>query len=190
MKFLYILPIFFICSCTNNRLIKDMRSLMGQQITVSVDWNTVLKGKDTVLSDFTKVPIKLIVWVDSLGCTSCEANSMYMWKDIANYADSLSQWFNIIFLFTPKKKDLPALSTVLTRELLDYPIFIDLNGRFVRQNPNLPKNRQLHTFLLDKNNKVVMVGSPLYNPTLWKLYKRTIQTMINNDGVLPTQLHP
>jgi len=40
---------------------------------------------------------------------------------------------------------------------------------------------------LDKDNRVVLVGNPLHNPPLWELYKRTIQKMIDNDGVFPEQ---
>jgi hypothetical protein len=158
---------------------------MSQHISLSIDWNAYWKGKDTLLPDFVKIPTKLMVWYDSQGCTSCEADKMYMWGDIANFADSLAQWFNIIFLFTPKNEDIQGVVMALKREQFDYPIFIDQNGTFVKQNPKLPKNRQLHSFLLDKNNRVVLVGSPLHNPSLWELYKRTIQTMIANNGELP-----
>jgi hypothetical protein len=108
-----------------------------------------------------------------------------MWGNMANYADSLEQWFHIVFLFKPKKEDLHGVMMAFQREQFDYPIFIDPNATFVKQNPKLPKNRQLHSFLLDRNNRVVMVGNPLHNPVLWELYKKTIQRMINNDGLIP-----
>ena len=179
---LVILPFY---SCLNNRLRKDVEQLMQQRITLSSDWNTVFKGKDTVLTGFTEVPVKLVVWYDSLLCTSCQATAMYKWRDIVNYADSLVNYFSVIYLFTPQKEDFGNLYMLLKADRFDYPIFIDRNATFVQQNPKIPKNHQLHSFLLDKNNRVVMVGSPLHNPTLWELYKRTIQKMMDNDGVLP-----
>jgi len=172
-------------ACSQQRSIKSIEQIMKQSITVSPTIGAVWKGKDTILSDFMETPIKLIIWHDSLACTSCEMSKMYEWKYITAYADSLSQWLSIIFLFTPKKNDLDRVNIALKFGKFDYPIFIDQNSAFVKQNPKLPKNRQLHSFLLDKNNRVVMVGNPLYNPTLWELYKRTIQKMIDNDGVLP-----
>jgi len=185
MRFIYILPVLLFCSCTQQRFVKSVKQFVGQQISMSVDWDAYWKGKDTLLPDFTKAPIKLVVWYDSHDCTSCEANHMYSWGNIANYADSIAQWFNIIFLFTPKKEDRHELNMALKREQFDYPVFIDSNGSFSKQNPILPKNRQLRSFLLDKNNRVVMVGNPLHNPKLWMLYKNTIQKMIDNGGVLP-----
>jgi len=160
---------------------------MGQQITLFAEWSVIPRDTDTLLNDFMGTPVKMIVWYDSLSCASCQVNRMYEWTDIVAYADSFAQWFSIIYLFTPKKEDLGRVNMALNVDNLDYPIFIDQNGSFVKQNSNLPKNRQLHSFLLDKNNRVVLVGSPLYNPSLWELYMRTIQKMIDNDGVLPEQ---
>ena len=110
---------------------------------------------------------------------------MSTWKDITAYADSLSQWFRIVYLLSPKQEDVHRVKVLLKSVHFDYPIFIDPHASIARQNPNLPKNKQLHSFLLDKNNRVVMVGNPLQNNTLWNLYKNTIQKMLDNGGVLP-----
>ena len=185
MRLIFVLPVMLFCSCTQQRFTKSVEQFMGNRISISADWNAYYKGKDTLLSDFVNIPIKLMVWYDSLGCISCNANKMYMWGNIANYADSMAQWFNIIFLFTPKTGDIQEVITAFSRERFDYPVFLDSDGSFIKQNKDLPKNQQLHSFLLDKNNRVVLVGNPLYNPALWALYKRTIQEMIDNDGVLP-----
>ena len=183
------LPLLFTCfllySCTNNHhLIKTIGQFTGQQITLSSDWDAVWKSRDTVLTSFFDAPIKLVVWYDSLGCLSCEAGKMDAWNDIVSDADSLATWFRIIFLFTPKKDGLQKAFIASRSDKLNYPIFIDQHATFLKQNPKFPKNRLLHSFLLDKNNKVVLVGNPLHNPGLWALYKRTIQMMIDNNGVL------
>jgi len=154
---------------------------MGKQIALSSSWKTMLNGRDTVLTGFTEAPVKLVVYHDSVMCGSCEAGRMHEWNNIVAYADSLAPWFSIIYLFTPKRADLGRIRIALRADRFNYPIFVDQNATFVKQNPNLPKNRQLHSFLLDKNNRVVLVGNPLHNPTLWQLYKKTIQQMINND---------
>ena len=190
MKNTYVsLMLLLFCSCANNRLIKDMEQFMGQEINLSSDLSALWEGKETTITlvDFAEVSVKLVVWYDSLGCVSCDVNRMYQWSEMISYADSLAESFRIVYLFTPKKDDLRGINISLRADKLDYPIFIDPNATFVQQNPSLSKNRQLHSFLLDKNNRVVLVGNPLHNPSLWSLYKRTIQKMIDNDGVLPEQ---
>ncbi|MDR2585250.1 MAG: hypothetical protein LBC84_03385 [Prevotellaceae bacterium] len=158
---------------------------MGQQITLSLGWSAIYNGVDTDVNSLMDTPCKLVVWHDSLACGICEVSRMFKWDELVADVDSMSQWFSIIFLFTPPEKDMHILTTTLKDARFNYPVFIDQNATFVEQNQKLPKNSLLHTFLLDKNNKVVLVGSPLHNPVLWELYKSTIWKMIENDGVLP-----
>jgi len=183
-RFAWVLfAVSFLCSCANNGLVREIDDFMGQQIIVSSEWHTIWKGEETFLYRFTEVPIKLVVWFDSLSCASCQIVRMYEWDDIVAHASSFEKLFNVIFLFTPNQEELSEVSMMLKRVSFGYPVFIDQDATFVKQNPNLPQNRKLHIFLLDKNNKVVMVGNPLHNPKLWELYKKTIQNMVDNDGI-------
>jgi len=49
-----------------------------------------------------------------------------------------------------------------------------LDGSFERLNPHLPKDERFHTFLLDENNKVILVGYPVNNPKLKELYLKEL----------------
>lgn len=41
----------------------------------------------------------------------------------------------------------------------------------------LPNNELYHTFLLNKNNQILAIGTPLYSTTLWAKYKDTISKL-------------
>jgi hypothetical protein len=53
---------------------------------------------------------------------------------------------------------------------------------FPRANPHIPTDERLHTFLLDRDGKVVLVGDPANNSELWELYKKTITELVENNG--------
>lgn len=55
------------------------------------------------------------------------------------------------------------------------PFIIDINNEFEQLNPHLPKNKAMHTFLLDENNNVVLVGNPLHNPKIEKMFKEIVE---------------
>lgn len=61
----------------------------------------------------------------------------------------------------------------------------DSTAAFVRANPVVPQNEHYHTFLLDRDDRVVLVGSPVGNPRMWELYKRTIEELTGNGGRMP-----
>ena len=186
LRFLFFfLAIITFNGCIHKRLERDVEKFKGQQVELFLEMKTFWKGKDTVVTGFLDAPVKLVVWYDSLSCLSCEVGKMDAWHNIVSYADTIDSRFRIILLFTPRRDDYFRVFFALRASRFDYPIYLDRHSTFIKQNPNLPKNRRLHSFLLDKNNRVVLLGNPLYNPALWALYKRTIQEMIENDGVLP-----
>lgn len=55
-----------------------------------------------------------------------------------------------------------------------HTIYLDSKGEFERIN-KLPQDHIFHTFLLDGDNKIRLIGSPLYNTTFWNRYKTRIQ---------------
>ena len=61
-------------------------------------------------------------------------------------------------------------------------VYIDSLGVFLKHNTNIPSNRLYHTFLLDKNNNVVLVGNPLNNPYVEELLVKTVDNMNRNNG--------
>ena len=42
-------------------------------------------------------------------------------------------------------------------------------------NPHLPKNKALHTFLLDENNNVILVGDPLHNKKIEEMFYKIVK---------------
>ena len=87
LQFCIVVSLFFLLlSCTGNELAKDVRLFMGQDITLSLDWSAVYKGKDTVLTGFADAPVKLVVWYDSLLCGSCEVGKAAKREGIAESA--------------------------------------------------------------------------------------------------------
>jgi hypothetical protein len=54
-----------------------------------------------------------------------------------------------------------------------YPLFLDMNNNIDKLN-HFPQQQSYQCFLLDKNNKVLMIGNPALNPKIWDLYKEHI----------------
>jgi hypothetical protein len=78
---------------------------------------------------------------------------------------------SFLLFFHPKNKK--ELQYLFRRDRIDYPVFIDANNALEQMN-NFPKLPQYQCFLLDKDNKVLMIGNPVSNPRIWELYKQTV----------------
>jgi hypothetical protein len=114
---------------------------------------------------------KVLLYVDSTGCTSCKLR-LLSWKELIQEADSaFAGKLSFTFFFYPKNKEM--LYTLLSGYRMDYPVFIDESNEINRLN-NFPDKVEYQCFLLDKDNRVLLVGNPTLNPKIWELYKEVI----------------
>lgn len=66
------------------------------------------------------------------------------------------------------------------RVTLDYPLIIDTADYYLRANKLEEYDQRFTTFLLDKDNKIVLVGIPTGNKKLTELYIKNINELIGN----------
>ena len=170
-KFLAIASLLLLISCVDTRVKKDLIALQSQPIRFPPNLITTINGKDTVIYNLYKSEYKLIIYVDSIACSSCEINHMHLWKPYIEYADSLSNdKLKLYFIFSPRKEDKKAIRVSLALYPIDYPVIIDNNNEFEKFNPHIPSNRAMHVFLLDSHNRVRLVGSPVANQEIRRLF--------------------
>ena len=57
-------------------------------------------------------------------------------------------------------------------------VYKDTCGAFLRANPHLPKDNEMyHSFVVDEENNVLMVGSPFYSKRVESLFETILATM-------------
>lgn len=88
-----------------------------------------------------------------------------------------SQKYNIqfVFILEPRLGECNLTWHRLNNSHFNHVVFIDKQYLFRKTNPQIPNERMYHTFLLDPNNNVVLVGNPLFNPKLEKMLRRILQ---------------
>lgn len=129
-----------------------------------------IQGVDTIeyhLQD----KYKIIVYVDSVGCTSCKLQ-LSEWKKFIQTVDSIhSDSVQFLFYFTPRKSQ--EIHRLLLENRFRYPICIDKQDSINIIN-HFPTNINFQTFLLDRENKVIAIGNPIHNFKVKKLYLEII----------------
>ena len=130
-------------------------------------------GKDTTCVDLYSDNYKILLYVDSLGCTSCRLK-LPEWKKIISESDSVfSKSPEFVFFFQPKQKDERELQQIFKNNGFRHPVFIDKENEIDKLN-KFPSKTEYQCFLLDKENKVVIVGDPSLNKGIWDLFKSII----------------
>ena len=171
-------------SCVDRKAKRDIDKFLAKEIVVPAGMRQMVKGRDSVVIDHTAADARLIVWIDSLVCSSCRLDRMFEYDYMIDYRDETGDGFTPVFIFSPSAGMLGDVMQTVKYSQHDYPVFIDENGAFPAANPHIPADNRLHTFLLDRNGKVVLVGTPANNPQLWELYKTTIKELIKKGGTM------
>lgn len=151
---------------TNNSLRKEIIKMQGKFVSLSFESAEVfLNGLDTVYS--TDENKKLIIFVDSLSCTHCFLNHMIVYYDIN---DSLmNRHGSLVIVLQPQYGMTDEIRKRIKMNKYPFWCIIDKNREFTHKNPNIPDNHLLHSFMLDKDDHIILVGDPSVNPKIKEL---------------------
>lgn len=172
-------------SCGNRKLQRQMEVFTGSEITIPNGMRQMVGGRDSILMNPTDGSARLVIWIDPKECSSCRIGQMFRYNDVVDYRNEVGDGFVPVFVFSPPEDKIEEVMVKLKYGEFAYPVLLDEGHLFDTVNPHIPDDSRFHTFLLDKNGKVVLVGDPVYNPDLWKLYKKAIRQLIDNGGTLP-----
>lgn len=127
---------------------------------------------DTIDFSFSDSSYKILTYIDSTGCVNCKLQ-LPRWKELITQIDSISNK-SVAFLFFFHPKSYKEIRNILRQEHFDYPVCIDEMNQLDLLN-HFPKKFMFQTFLLDKENKVRIIGNPIHNLSVQDLYIKQIQ---------------
>lgn len=178
-KSLYILfTILLAVSCNSNSKKQDMMTIVkewsGKEIKFPSTFDTIKysnsKGKD--IYDY-----KIFVYIDSIGCSSCKLQ-LHEWKKFITELNSTTNK-EIQYIFILHPKDIREIKIQAKINKFNHPLYFDKNNDFEKLN-KFPSEASLQTFLLDQDNRVILLGNPILNPQIKELYINKILDKENN----------
>ena len=175
MKKIGVVFIFVLISFSCKRSIsleKEIQDFQNTQIALMLNSMKYMGDKD-VYSSIGEHDYIYVNYVDSFSCSDCAINHFSDWAHLERYRES--GLLEYIFIVSPKKADVSRIVEKVNRDtLFRDQILIDSAGVFERVNKDLPKNKLLHTFLVDKGRKVKLVGSPIGNEKIERMLLKII----------------
>lgn len=152
---------------SKNRIARIVQEWQDKEIVFPRKMVFTKYGKDTVEYELPHSSYKILMYVDSIGCTSCKLQ-LHKWKEFIEEVDSLTfGTVPVLFFFHPQ--DLREISYLLKRDGIDMPVCIDMADEMNALN-RFPTHQEFQTFLLNEENKVVFIGNPAYNLRVKEMY--------------------
>ena len=109
-------------------------------------------------------------------CSSC-VKDLSRWDKFYQFINSKKEVELMYYLYT---QDVNLFRKYMYKSIIhQYPLIIDKKFKFVKMNELPRRNKQFQTFLLDSDNRVLLVGNPINNEKLMKLYKQEINKRLD-----------
>lgn len=170
-----ILLFCFSCISKEEQLREEIKMFQSHSVFLCVEKMFALKeGRDTAVTH-RKNSMKMVVYTDSTICSSCRLQNIHLWDDLLEEASYYEENLDFYFIFSPARKDMDSFRLTMRTYAPDNIVYVDTLGLFVKQNPYLPSNPVMHTFLLDETNNVLLVGNPLENEKIAEIFWQIVE---------------
>lgn len=178
MKIVYYMlfaSLMFLSSCGKKSIADEILKMQSRPIDMASCEGAVCyeNGERAAYYSNADSAYKLIIYIDSASCSPCFVSHMLDYMGAVVDLDSVG--VNTLFIFESKQEQKENLESSLAQ--LAYPLraIVVPNGSFSSVNPHLPSSTLLHSFLLDKENKVIVVGNPARNDKVKELMLNTVR---------------
>lgn len=152
------------CNSHKHDVQKAVEKMQMSAIAIPYDMMTCWAGDSIIeVSPWNKAKLKLVHYVDSATCSTCYLQKIALKKNLFSMETLSNNEFYNIFIINPDGKAKKKLKLKYLEKSIPQAIFVDSANFFLKANPNIPSESMYHTFLLDENNKIILVGNPMLN---------------------------
>ena len=169
--FLFPISIMFSCMKTN-KVENDIKELVGREIVFPNGGKIINKGENLSYKMLTKKGIKILAYFDYLNCSSCDVKLLEIYNEEIKKIDP-----NIAFIGVICNKDEKSIYKMFDTHNISIPIIYYNSESFGEVNNLKNRTARCKTFLLDKENKIVLVGEPFNSEKLRMMYKKQIDKL-------------
>lgn len=163
-------------SCREIKVASILKNFQNSEIIVPEDIIRINKGKVDV-EPLLGQRAKLVVYVDSSSCSSCQIAHLEMFDNLFALADSTGL-FDLIIMFSPSADNASEVLDMICKKKYKYPLYFDVAGKFASLNQQvIPIQKEYHTFLIDREGTPIFVGNPNQSERLYKVFIKSLSLL-------------
>lgn len=174
-----LLPLFAASSCNSNDSVKEcIQDMTSNKVFIPYDSMVYISkniepNKNTYLMSVQNCKHKYVMYVSKERCSPCVIKNLSLWNEMLGL--SRQEKLQIIFVFASAEGGVDEIRQSFYNSGLEYPILIDTCGIFLKYNPYIPPNHMYHTFLIDSQDSIKLVGDPIHNKQIRFLADKIIE---------------
>lgn len=167
--FILIVILFF--SCKEKRTIDpEIKAFLGSNVVVNSQLGKIVQGelseKDYILLLYFKID----------DCVPCSLDKVNLLKIYESDWEKFKTGILLVIQDNDKKDEILSLMNDLD---IQYPVFFDVGNHFKESNRAV-QHEIAQTFVMDKENKVIWIGSPIKNEQTLIRYRKMMNMLLEN----------
>jgi hypothetical protein len=117
---------------------------------------------------------RILNYIETLGCTDCELSRLaYIEKQNKKRYDL--QDVEFVYIVNVPKNESEIVYSMFRDARIEGSVYLDTCHAFRRANPHIPDNPLFHTFVLNEQDSVVLIGDPFKNDKMESLFLKVIE---------------
>lgn len=162
-------------SCSNYHIRKQLETFLSQEVRFP---STMLRcpGGPTGTEAWPDSMPQLVIYVDSTQCSTCRVGHLSEYIPLHEESIRTGRYMLTIIL-SPPIKDYGSIMHLLETYKYPFPVYLDKNHSFRKENGFIPDDSRFHAFLTDRSHRPVLVGDPVRSDRMRKLFDQSLQEL-------------
>jgi hypothetical protein len=119
----------------------------------------------------------LIIYLETEDCVPCSLNNVTL---LDHYKDDFKKFNTGVALIIKENDDKEQIRDMFVEMKIKHPLFFDKDDYLLKNNPIIATNPLCHTFIVDRNMKVIRIGSPVANTKSIERYREMMKILHEN----------
>lgn len=168
MKYVFLFFAFLLWGCKKN-VSADMECFLSADVLIPKHkMINCSDSVDMVIGEQDKIYI--VNFIEEYGCSKCKISIMSeLYRNKIQNKETV-----LLSIIQSEKTNIEEKQDIVKSVGLCGFVYLDTCNAFLEANPQIPDNEMFHSFVINKEGKVLMVGNPFQNKKMEALFKKVI----------------
>lgn len=159
--------------CTN-RFDKDLEAFVKEPI--HIPYQTMDKRVCSIYTDTlsSEKMLRIVNYIDTLDCSTCALSRLAAVEKEKKDLDELKD-VGFVYVIETDTEKAENVYFAFCNARIEGAVYLDTCHAFLRANHHIPDDPLFHTFVLNEQDSVVLVGDPFKNEKMEKLLLKVIE---------------
>lgn len=160
-------------SCNNDRIKREIANFSSCDVVIP-EYRMLELRCSIVTDSLDAYPLVVVDFKEMKSCSNCVIAEIAGSERRALSEDNCGT-FGVLHIISANAEDSALVYRNLCRERVRGVVLLDTCNAFLSANPQFPSSPLLHTFVMDRHGKVLLVGNPFSGEKMKSMFGKIVE---------------